>query len=432
MKYSHLTKDERKSINFFLNQGLSFKEIARQINKDCTTVSKEIRLNSIEKKISYIGRAFNNCVNRLTCKYANEACQICTSKPGRLCTFCGKCIKECPEYFEEICPLLRKPPYVCNACQKRNRCSLTKRLYDSLEATRIYQERLSSSRTGFIINETEIARLEEILRPLIEKNQSIHHIFITHKDEIMLSEKTIYNLIDSGVFSIRNIDLPRKVKYRVNRKKKTYYKVDKKCRIGRTYIDYQNFIKEHPDMATVQMDTVEGIKGESCLLTLHFVVSSFMIAIKRFHNDSKSVIDYFNYLYDSLGHVTFTKLFPVILTDNGSEFSNPEAIEFNSSGERRTYIFYCDPSSPFEKGSCEVNHELIRRIVYKGTSFDQYTQELINLMMSNINSYPRARLNDNNPYKVFEALFGKEILDFLNISFVEPDDIQLNKKLISE
>ena len=77
-----------------------------------------------------------------------------------------------------------------------------------------------------------------------------------------------------------------------------------------------------------------------------------------------------------LGAKTFNKLFPVILTDNGSEFSNPKEIEYRDAvPSLRTKVFYCDPSSPYQKGACEVNHELIRRILPKGSSFDDLTQE---------------------------------------------------------
>ena len=137
------------------------------------------------------------------------------------------------------------------------------------------------------------------------------------------------------------------------------------------------------------MDTVEGVKGGKVLLTIHFVNCSFMPAFIREHNDAQSVIDIFNYLQEILGIDKFKELFILVLTDNGSEFSNPKEIEFDSNtGEKRTQIFYCHPSSLYEKGSCEVNHELLRRI---GTSFNDLTQEDINLIMSHINSYKRKK-----------------------------------------
>lgn len=100
----------------------------------------------------------------------------------------------------------------------------------------------------------------------------------------------------------------------------------------------------------------------------------------------------FEQLYLELGASTFQELFPVILTDNGSEFTNPLAIEFDKGGNRRTYIFYCDPSAPHQKGAAENNHEFIRRVVPKGNSFNTYCQEDILLMMNNINSYGRKVL----------------------------------------
>ena len=108
-----------------------------------------------------------------------------------------------------------------------------------------------------------------------------------------------------------------------------------------------------------------------------------MLAFLREHNDAQSVIDIFNNIENIHNIDVFKSLFPVILTDNGSEFSNPLEIEYSyKTGEQRTNIFYCEPGRPDQKGSCEVNHEIIRRILPKGTSFDNLTQEDINKIIS--------------------------------------------------
>ena len=108
----------------------------------------------------------------------------------------------------------------------------------------------------------------------------------------MVSESTIYRLIDYNLFSARNIDLPRKVKYS-KRKKAKDFKVDKLCRQNRTYDDFLKYCKEHPNLPVTQMDTVEGTKGGKVLLTIHFANAEFMIAFLRDSNDSQSVIDVF-------------------------------------------------------------------------------------------------------------------------------------------
>ena len=75
-------------------------------------------------------------------------------------------------------------------------------------------------RTGIALSEEELRHLDEIISPLIKQQQSPHHICVTNKNTIMVSESTIYRLIDSQVFSARNIDLARKVKFRKRKQKK--------------------------------------------------------------------------------------------------------------------------------------------------------------------------------------------------------------------
>ena len=326
-----------------------------------------------------------------------------------------------------------KPPYVCNGCKNKKDCTLTKHFYCAEHAYKEYKDILKESREGITYNELELKNLNEILKPLIvDQKQSIHHVVINNKNKIMCSEKEIYNLINAGVLEVKNIDLPKKVRHRQRNKKITYYKIDKNCLVGRTYQDYLEYMEEHPDTPVVQMDSVEGIKGGKVLLTIHFVNCEFMLAFLREHNDAKSVIDIFNLLEELLGIDLFKKLFIVILTDNGSEFSNPIEIEKNKDGVERTKIFYCEPRRSDQKGSCEVNHEQIRRILPKGTSFDNLTQDDINLMMAHINSYKRKKLNDCSPLQLFNLMYGNDIAKKLGIIEIASNDINLSQDLLKK
>jgi IS30 family transposase len=247
----------------------------------------------------------------------------------------------------------------------------------------------------------------------------------------MYDERTLYNYVDYGLFSAKNIDMPRKVRMS-RRKVRKVYKVDKACRIGRTYTDFTVFMRNHPCLPFVEMDTVEGTKGGKVLLTLHFTIPQFMLAFIRDANTSQSVIDIFNQLYIELGPDVFCSLFKVILTDNGSEFSNPKAIEFDAQGNRRANVFYCDPSASFQKGAAENNHEMIRRIIPKGQSLDGYTQEDIHLMMNHINSYGRTNLGDKTPYEVFASFYGEEILRKMGATLILPDEVTLLPSLLKK
>lgn len=429
-KFKHFNLDERIIIEYSLKDSLSFKAIGRKLNRDCTSISKEVKNHIIVKKIGSYGRAFNNCVHRFDCKHS----YICDSPACRnhYCRFCSRCYQVCSDYKEYICPLLSKPPYVCNGCKNLKNCTLQKSFYIATAAQNEYKLCLSESRSGITVDEEEILRLDQIISPLIKKGQSLHHICSNNRDIIMHSEKTMYNYIDHGLFSARNIDLPRKVMFRPRKQSVNNFKVDKSCRIGRSYEDFLAFMKEYPDTPIVEMDTVEGIKSGKVLLTIHFTDSQFMLAFIRDANTSQSVIDIFEELYEKLGSNVFQALFPVILTDNGSEFSNPSAIEFDKEGNRRTCIFYCDRSAPYQKGAAENNHELIRRIVPKGHSFNSYWQEDITLMMNHINSYGRKKLNDRSPYSVFSFLHGIEILKILDAELIPPNEVVLNPQLLKK
>ena len=289
---------------------------------------------------------------------------------------------------------------------------------------------ISESRTGILSNEDDIARINRIISPLVRNGQSLHQVYLDHVDDLMCSEKTLYNYVDAGLFDIRNIDLPRKVKYRP-RYKQPEFKVDRGCRLGRSYSDFRKFMEGNPETTVVQMDSVIGRQGGKCLLTMHFVETSLMLAFLREANTSASVIHIINALDKVLGTEDFNRLFPVILTDNGSEFSNPKQIEYREKVPcLRTRVFYCDPGSPYQKGACEVNHELIRRILPKGTSFDDLTQEDVFLMMNHINSYKRKKLNNRNPYEAFSFYYGEDLLKKLGCSPVAAENIILKPKLL--
>lgn len=426
------TYEERLEIQKYLKESLSFKEISRRLDKNPTTISREVRKYSSEVATGHPGYPYNACKNRFNCKVKGVCGQNCTRKGAIYCKVCQSCNNNCSDFVMEICTARFRVPYVCNGCETISKCSLLKNIYDAELALLKSHESISQSRSGLCVSEDEINRLNKIISPLVQNGQSVHQIYVNYENELMCSEKTIYNYIDACLFDIRNIDLPRKVKFR-ERYKKPEFKVDKGCRIGRNYEAFGTFMDKNPDIAVVQMDSVIGTNGGKCLLTIHFVDTSFMLAFLRDANTSKSVIDVFNQLDGTLGKESFNQLFPVILTDNGSEFSNPKAIEYRESFPfLRTHVFYCDAGSPYQKGSIEVNHELIRRVLPKGTSFNQLTQEDISLMMNHINSYKRKKLNNRSPYETFSFYYGEEVLQKLGCSQVPASDIILKPILLKK
>jgi len=350
-KNKHLTLEERHVIEHSLNNQLSFKAIAALVEKDCTTISKEVKAHLVFEHKGAFHMCFNDCANRRKCDKYGSLCVDCKRDNKRnKCSFCGKCIDLCADYIKEICPLLLKSPYVCNGCSIKYSCTLEKRYYRAYKAQEEYELIRSESRSGFNLSEAELKHLDSVISPLLKNGQSIHHILINNQDKISCCEKTAYIYADNGLFSAINLDMPRKVRFRKRKKKSIPLKVDKTCRIGRTYDDYKAYRESHPALRIAELDTVEGVKGGAVLLTIHFVLPKLQLAFFRESNDSQSVTKIFNRLYSILGYDNFSKLFGICLADNGSEFSNPFAIETDEDGVIRTLLFYCDPSSPGQKG----------------------------------------------------------------------------------
>ena len=307
---------------------------------------------------------------------------------------------------------------------------MRKKYYIHHQAHKAYRITLVEARAGANLSEDELLELDEFVSPLIQKGQSIHHVIANNPDEFTVSEKSVYRYVAGGLLKARNIDMPRVCRLKPRRAKPLEHKVDSTCRIGRTYDDYKAYLQQHSDVSVVEMDSVIGRIGGKVLLTLMFKSCDLMLAFIRDRNTSQSVIDIFNHLYCQFGVQTFRTMFPVLLTDNGSEFSNPAALELDGQGLRRTTIFYCDPCASYQKPNVELNHEFIRKILPQGSSFDHLMQNDINLIMSHINSYSRVKLNDRSPFEMFAFLYGKGILEKLGLRIIPANEIILKPLLL--
>jgi len=389
-KNKHLTDSERLQIEQCLRQHVSIKQIAGYLGKSASTISREIRNRSVSSDKSAPCRIPNRCKHRFDCTIRS----LCGDKPNciTLCRSCKLCNNRCTDFDEEICQKLSAPPYVCNGCTNEHHCVLRKKYYIHHQAHKAYRITLVEARAGANLSEDELLELDEFVSPLIQKGQSIHHVIANNPDEFTVSEKSVYRYVAGGLLKARNIDMPRVCRLKPRRAKPLEHKVDSTCRIGRTYDDYKAYLQQHSDVSVVEMDSVIGRIGGKVLLTLMFKSCDLMLAFIRDRNTSQSVIDIFNQLYCQFGVQTFRTMFPVLLTDNGSEFSNPAALELDGQGLRRTTIFYCDPCASYQKPNVELNHEFIRKILPQGSSFDHLMQNDINLIMSHINSYSRVKL----------------------------------------
>lgn len=392
MNYNHLSKEQRDNIEHLIGINKSFTYIGNSIKVDRTTISKEIRRNRYIK---------SNFYEKFDKKGIDEAVNRCS--------------------------LLRKPPYVCNSCPNKRYCNKHKLYYNSIYAQENSDYILINSRVGVDISPETIDEIENSIVPLIkDNNQSVNQVYINHSDILYFSKSSFYKYIDLGILSLSNLDLPKKVKYK-NRKsnKDKDYKRKLALLKGRTYEDYLTFTNKHTRMNICEMDTVEGKKGGKVFLTIIIKDTKFMFIRLLDKKNVFSVNKEIDKLKKTLGIKLFSKIFRIVLTDNGTEFYDPLKIERNyENGNKTCNVFYCKPYSSYQKPNIERNHEYIRRILPKGTSFDDLTQKQVQKLETIINNIPRQKYNGKTPYEMTKDKFPL-LLEKLNYKYIEPDDVSL-------
>lgn len=395
-KNKHLSLSDRYDIEKYLNQGFNFSEIGRLMNKSDRTIAFEVKKH--KQRIKKNG--FNNT-----------------------------------KYFP--CERLNKTPFVCNGCDSKHSCRKTRFEYYGKQANDEYKETLVSSRKGIDMQSDEFNRLNQIVvEEVKEKGHSFSMVVRNHPNEFSKTKRTLYNYLENGYLDINNLDVPRKVRYKQRKKNETPIIRKTKIREGRTYQDFlkykeEFFINNGEEANIVQMDTVCGpsIENQSCILTLLFTNSRFLMIFKLENKTMAEVDKVFDYLKDILGLELFSYLFQIILTDNGSEFFDTDHIEFNYEYPR-TRLFYCNPMQSQQKGKIEVAHEYIRRYIPKGTSFNDISQEKLTLICNHINSVPRDKMLGMNAFKVQKCFCPDDFFKKLGFYEIEPTEIILKDYLI--
>lgn len=423
----HLTIEDRIYIQNELDKGTSFKDIARFLCKDPTTISKEVKARRASDwfhKGTFLN-AKNFCTKRFRCKKTNACNKILLC--GVKCASCPTCNQTCPDFQKECCSKLDRAPYVCNGCSKKiNHCTIAhKYTYNARFADRKYRECLKDSRSGIAMTRQELHKKDKIITPLIDQGQSPYQIVANHP-ELNLSVRSVYNYLDMGLLTARNVDLKRKVKFKPRKVHKSQIS-DRRVFNGRTYADFQQLHLE----SFVEMDTVHSAVGSSkTLLTFFFTREKLFLAFLMNRNTEESVRLVLDRLEKRFGTFDFLTLFEYILTDRGAEFGDPDSLETGVTGIQRTNIYYCDPMRSGQKGGIEQAHTMLRMILPKRTTFEFLTQWDVNLITSHINSTPRESLNGRTPYDVALEAFGTDALKAFQLRRIDPDKVILTPKLI--
>ena len=427
---SHMSLDNRVTIQEGLDQRLTLRTIAKMVDKAPSTILREINKHRFNKGKRYPD-AIPPCARRDTCQITGLCHDTRCYAP---CRNCNACRSKCSQYLPQDCETLCKSPYVCNGCTKQLSCTHERFFYYATYAHNEYHDKLISTREGIDQDPEDLQKMDNLVSPLIKKGQSIAHVFANHSKEINCSRTTLYKYINKSILTARNIDLPRKVRYKPRKKDKSYKKLTQEERLSvlsRSYERFKEYMEKHPDTDVVEMDTVLGpVYSKKAMLTLLFRSCNLMLVILLEEKTQEAVINALNKLSNDLGIELFQQLFPVILTDRGSEFLYPEAMECDENGEIKTKIFYCDPQCSWQKGTLEKNHEFIRYVIPKSTSFDHCNQDDITLMVNNINSLARDKFHGKTPYALSRIIIDNHLHEIMGLKEIAPDEVLLKPTLL--
>lgn len=420
-KNKHLTCQERIIIETGIRNNSSKAALATTLGKDKSTIGKEIVLHRVLK---------HKCSMPLECNNYKK------------CSHDRQCTTNCPDYSKFTCKRRDRSPGACNGCEKFNHCRFNKFVYSASDADHDYRVSLVDSRAGVNLTYNEAKALAEVIVPLIKNGQSPYQI-VTDHPELGICEKTLYNYIEWGIFKefgLNNIDLRIKVKRKIPKSKEVTYKKreDHKYLNGRKYSDYLTYKEEHPYATIVQMDTVynDGSNGPF-IQTFKFLDYGFLFAIYHDTKSAKDMDDGVDELDSIIGVQLFNQCAEVLLTDRGSEFSDPDVMELRKDGSQRTRVFFCDPMQSGQKGSLENKHRELRYILPKQTDLRKLgltDQKSLNLALSHVNSCSLESLKGKSPIEMMKFLnpeLWKKFNDF-GIVEIEKDKIVLQPYLLKK
>ena len=437
-EYKQLTLKERKEIEEGLNRGDSFRQIAQTIDRTPSTVSREVRENRHVRAFKTRKEA---CRDKSWCKRVG-ICAQCL-REGAYCAGCDArdCRDECPAYARQnACGNLNRAPWVCNACRKnRYGCNRANRfVYEATVAQKSSDARRSDSRKGIDMDHERAEIALSYIKDGLSRGLSPYEVSILYEDVVGVHRSTIYRWVEAGYGGLTNLELERKVGFKP-RKRSATHKTTKHS--PKRSHDAFLLLPEALRQSRSELDCVIGTKyNKQAVLTVYNLPTHVQLALLLDAHDCENVKQELYNLKEVMPKEMFERWMKTVLTDNGEEFTDEDGIgamlgESSVDDTLAVRLYYCDPRQSQQKGSCEKNHTEIRQILEKGTfSFDELTRRDMAVLMSHVNSNPRASLGGKSPIQMLRFVYGNAdanaLLDALGIEEKNRDELCLKPEIL--
>ncbi|MEG0553850.1 MAG: IS30 family transposase [Carnobacterium sp.] len=423
--YKHLSLEERKTIESLLNTPhIQLRQIAKNLSRSEKAIryeiTKHITIRVRSNQHNKCGRQNTCCIQRL--------CTHCISGTCSQCKY-ESCNELCDQFIPKpLCNRTNRFPYVCSGCSKIEKCKLPKAFYISSMANTQAKRDNSIWKMGPQLSPKEMKKVGEVLKAGIKKKQSID--VVIHENSLPLSTSTAYRHIANRHFAgVINLDLKKQVSYAKRPSKVTQTPLNYDYLEGRRYCDFcDGLCTWDASLPIWEMDTVIGKKNadEKCVLSLLHRPSNLQLYFLLERKDSLEVSKIFTVFKQVLGYDLFKETFPIILTDNGSEFSDPLSLETDcDTGEKLIHVYFCDPRRSDQKGKCEKSHVHFRECVPKGISMNPLSKKDINFISNMVNNYPRKQFNYNTPLTIASLTLNKKVFELNRLKPTPLDQVIL-------
>ena len=428
----NLTILELGNIEFYLNEGKGFTEIGRILERDESTIRKEVKHYS-----SYFGvaRKCSNCLNKDNCHQKFLCENIIDKLKCSQCKFCVNAVKYCHNYkVENDFELLKKNHHVCNGCELYHKCKKVKIKYHAESAIKKHDIVQRVSRT-----DTKADKIpqdyKDYLSDRIKKGISPDIILNTLPEKykmFKISTPTLYDWIDKGLLDCCNLDLRNKVsriRYGTNTVKRNTVKGHQLN--GRSIENLTQEEREKRPLGIAEFDTVEGIKGGELLFTIMIPCFSLMLAFKIEHKSQEEIGKILDELEKKLGRY-FYILFHKVIPDNGGEFTDFLILETSiyEDLEKRLEVYYTHTYASYEKPHIENNHILLRWLIKKGYDITILSSNDILSIINRLNNYPRPTKEYKTPLKLLEEKLGYEILELLDLHHIPIEELNMKDTIL--
>jgi IS30 family transposase len=287
--------------------------------------------------------------------------------------------------LREIAKILDRSPSTISRELRRN-CNKTTGIYNPWGAESLYLKRRKNCRPKRrFCSDEDLQIFTQQHLAIFWSPEIIAAIWNRKNPDQPVSHTTIYNALKSGLIPgcSKETHLRRRGRRKYTRGATATIHPD------RVITERSEEINQRTRLGDWEGDTMSGGVGKGCLLTCIERKSRYLVARVSLDRRASSL----RYAFQSaLGKQKVHSL----TLDRGSEFAEFRKIE----SDLQTEIYFCDPHSPWQRGSIENINGALRFFFPKGFDFRLITQEDVDRVVNLLNNRPRKCLGFLSPHQV--------------------------------